>query len=322
MMKRTGPHVPGAPASSDVDCAVDLHRLVASNAPRPTPVEAIPEQYMQMYWKPFFIPPEAVPPGGLADILARDFGHILNFQTNRSGEAFVTTKMAPDIALDQVARFHSEHRQERPQKRPKSSPKAPPVSEPVTVSVSSTKLSVEQEQSAQWLIRGLHIALTADPRIGEASSLPELRDKLQAGFFSVLQLPIVLCTGQLVDPIELVQKGQGKCFSRILQDPLSSAVAVKALAENPQFVPVVSLTFGWETKPQVEPEPPVAPKIPPEIPLLFNRLRNLMSDNMKILDAAMAKPSSKIPDVGLWKQALETLCGQEMTIKNILSGLV
>jgi len=331
---------------SDVDCAVDLHRVVANNAPRPTPVEAIPEEYYKMYWKQFFIPPEAVPPGGLADILARDFGHIIQIQFNRAHEAFVTTVLPPETNLDAVAEYHIEKRRiaktksERPLKKNKTetevrakTPAVKPPSVPVNVKASPqavsaqpptqpvvTKLSKEQEESAGWLLRGLHMALSSDPKIGETESTNALREKLQAGFYEALQLPIILCTGQLIDPIELLQKGQGKCFSRILQDPLSSAVSVKALGENVVFPSIGSLTFNWQAQaeePKTRPAPPGN-----EIPILFQQLRSLLTENLRIVDLALAKPNAKIPDLALWKKALETLCGQELTTRNILTGLV
>jgi hypothetical protein len=327
---------------TDVDIAVDLHRLVASNAPRPTLVESIPEQYMQMYWKPFPIPPEAVPPGGLPDILARDFGHIFQFTRSRSGESLVTTALPPETPLDHVALFHMETMRARlppgapprppiasvaanappPTKKAKASPKQGPKSKAPSAA-GPTKLSPEQEQSAQLLMRALHQVLLANPSYGEASSYADLRGKLQDGFYELFELPLLLSTGESVDPIELVQRGQGKAFSRILEDPLSGSVVVKSLSENPQFPSVGSLNFAWSTLPS-PPPPQAAKQTPPpeDVIVLALRLKELLLDNLRRVDQAIDNPPSNPANIGLWKQAFEALCGQESQSSQILQSIV
>ena len=326
------------PVPTDVDFAVDLHRLVASNAPRPTPVESIPEQYMQMYWKPFPIPPEAVPLGTLPDILARDFGHLFAFnRTTRTGEVFVTTALPPDNPLDNVASFHIETRRSEwalsqptqqpakaaapPAKKAKASPKQGPKASPVT-NAAGVKLTAGQEQSAQLLMRVLHQLLLSNPSVGEGSSFLELRGKLQDGFYDLVQLPLVLSTGESVDPIELISKGQGKCFSRVLQDPLSESVSVKAFAENPQFPPVSTLTFNWSQGAAQVRQQPLPMQASVEAMKLATGLRQKLVDNLKMLEQAIAKPPTNPTSVGLWKQAFEALTVQETQNGQILQSLL
>jgi hypothetical protein len=185
---------------------------------------------------------------------------------------------------------------------------------------SIVSLTKEQEESAQLLLKGVYHTLLENPACGEGESLTDLRKKLQMGFYSVFQLPMILCSGELVDPIELVQKGQSKCFSRLLEEPLTGAVSVLVLSENPVFPPVVSLTTGWELVPPVIRK--TSPSPSPEIMALFSKLRELVHANLLVIDSALAKPPMDIPDLTLWKQALETLCGQQMQSRDILKGLI
>lgn len=321
---------------ADVDIAVNLHRLVGSNAPRATPVEALPEQYMQMYWQPFPIPPEVVPPGGLADVLAREFGHLFTFSKNRAGAPYVSTVMPADTPLDQVARLHIEARMAQ-QPPPPVSKKAP-AKKPTPVAVakavapaaqvpagpSPVKLSADEEASAQTLLKGLHCVLVGNSKLGDAQSMEELRRNLQLGFFELFQLPLVLSSSKIADPIELVLKGQMKCFTRLLQDPLNGTVSVKALTENVQIPQIGSLTHDWMKAPRttVPPSPDATSTVKPAVDALFKRLRDQLVENLSMVDGAIANPNLNVPDVKLWTQALETLCHQERQTRDILKGLI
>jgi hypothetical protein len=315
----------------------------------------MPEQYMQMYWQPFPIPPEAVPPGGLADVLAQTFGHLFAFSKNRAGAPYISTLLPADTPLDQVARVHLESRMSQQKamggpppakiqsKKPPSThplattsmakvapPAKSPQASPVATNTIAPKLSPEDELMAVAFQQGLHQVLLSNPILGQARSLVDLRNNLQEGFYETFQLPIVLSGAQPVDPIELIHKGQGKSFTRLLEDPLTGSVVVKAMTgDSVKFGPIQSLSYDWPKRVPVstgrEDSVMVAPiQAAPrsdDILSLFHRLRELLVDNLNTVDSAIANPSLSVPDVSLWIQALETLCSQERQTRDILKGL-
>ena len=312
----------GVPPVPDVDFAVNLHRIVAQSLPRRTEVDSIPASYLQTFWKPFPIPPEVVPagPGGLAAVLQRDFGHLLSFSQNRQGVWCADLVFAPETALEEIARFHIDFRTGKLQPPPiqSSSPQGPApaaiVQPPPTIQTKT--LSKEEEASAQLLLKGLHKVLLAFPDVGQADSIADLQRRLREGFYRVFNLPLVLSSGLAVDPVELIRKNQQKSFSRILEDPMTGAASVKAIGDNPQFVPVGSVTIGSSVSPQVTPQQ----RQGPPMQAAMKQLRQLLAENLMLVDKGLAGPVS-VPDPNLWNTALATLIQQETQTRDILVSL-
>lgn len=330
MRKGKGKGIPntGGQAVPDLDFAVNLHRVVAQQLPRRIEVDNIPAVYLQTFWKPFPIPPEVVPagPGGLAAVLQREFGHLLSFSQNRQGVWCADLVLPPETPLEEIARFHIDFRSSHVQ--PPTGLKAiAPQGQPSQGSVPSVQtqppikqhhvlqtrtLSKEEEASAQLITRGIHQTLLANPSVGEAVSMQDLQRQLQEAFYKLFRLPLVLASGLPVDPLELVRKNQQKSFSRILEDPMTGSTTVKAIGDNPQFVPIVSL-LGMDAK---------GPAAVPADPLQagMKQLRLLLAENMKLIDMALAGPVN-VPDANLWKNALTTLVQQETQTRDILVNL-
>ena len=330
----------------DLEFAVNLHTLICSNLPNPTLVESIPSQYLQMYWKPFPIPPEAVPagPNGLMSVLESHFDHLMGFSKDfQTGEFFVKPKLPPNLSSDDVARFHTDYRltsistsstniSNKPvvhhhplalMGKNISAPKpllnqAVPASAPV-VKINTIKLTPEEENSAQIIIRCLHKILSGKPYLGEADSMPLLHDALHEAYFELMGLPMVLCSGLVVDPLDLIQKNQGKSFTRIFQEPVTGKVNVRAIQENPQFASIGSVTL---TEKNVSSAKLRIPKELESVASSMRLLKDKLSMNLHAVDSALAQMDKlTVPDVNLWLTALDTLVKQESQAGEILSNL-
>ena len=332
MRKGKGKGKGAAGPSSDVEFAVNLHTLVCSNLPKHTLVESIPSQYTQMYWKPFPIPPEAVPAGpfGLASVLESHFGHLFNFSNDRQSASLIDPILPPNSSPDDVARFHSDFRlkstktpaQLEPPVHPlalmtKTAPQPAPASS--LVKINTLKLSSEEENSAQLILRCLHKILINKPYIGEADSMSALQEALQDAYFDLMGLPMVLCSGLVVDPLDLIQKNQTKSFTRIFEEPVTGRVNVRAIPENPQFVPVGTITLTEKNSSSAK------SRVPRELESVGAAMRSLkqnLSDNLHAVETALGRMDKMaVPDVKLWLSALDTLVGQEKQAGEILANL-
>ena len=307
---RTAPQPATVPVS-DVDFAVNLHRLVVANLPMRTDVDAIPQKYEMMFRLPFPIPPMPIGPTGLAALLTRDFRHILIFTHNRSGQVFVEPALSPEIPLDEVARIHVATRSAAgPVPQPMPSAGAPSMT-------TGQKLSPDEERSAQLILKALHKVIVMNPALGEADSLEKLRDNILDAFYDMFGTPMVLSSGLPVDPIELIRKNEKRVFTKLIQEPVTGRVTVRAIVEGPSFIPQVTLTAppggktgggsaeGFRTVNEA-----------------MVKLRSHLVANLGLIDVALARGDRMaIPDPALWKQALETLIGQEVQSTGILTNL-
>lgn len=346
--KGKGKGTPG-PAGSldpvDLEFAVNLHTLVCSNLPKRTLVESIPAQYLKMYWKPFPIPPEAVPAGphGLASVLESHFNHLLSFSKDRQSESFVEPLMPPNSPSDEVARFHTEKRLSAMKSHP---PEPAPVQHPLAilgkniggpskpspqpaqaqapsgtsvVKINTLKLSPEEENSAQLILRCIHKILTNKPYIGDADSMSALQEALQDGYFDLMGLPMVLCSGLVVDPLDLILKNQMKSFTRIFEEPVTGKVNVRAIQENPQFIPIGSITI---TEKNISSTKIRVPRELEPVASAMRLLKDKLARNINSIDAALGRMDKlDVPDITLWLSALDTLVGQEKQAGDILANL-
>lgn len=306
------------PIEPEVDFAVNLHRLVVSNLPMRTEVDSIPQRYSAIFRIPFPISP-TVP---LAAVLTHDFGHLFAVTQNRSGQVFVEPKLGPDLPLEEVARMHQAHIRAlvAPQPPIFHSNNPPvrqvpmPMPQPAPQRTVTGNLTPREEKSVLLMLKGLHKVLLMHPELGESDSISNLRDSLLDAFFDIIGLPMVCpATQRSVDPIELLQKNQGKVFTRIIEEPVTGKVSVRAIAENPQFGPQGSLSSGTVGTP--------VPRT--GFSAMLQLLREQILANSFIVESALNDRhlAQRIADRNLWQQAMETLINQEKQATSILNSL-
>ena len=295
-----------SPPPSETDLAVYLHRLIASNLPMRTEVATIPQQYSLMFRTPLPIPPNV----GIETVLGRDFPHLFALSRNRSGQVFVEPRLGADAPIEEVARIHLAHLKAGVGPQPLPQPINPPVASP-----QPTKLTPEEEKTVQLILRGIHKVLIMHPQIGDANSIDDLRNAILDAFYDIIGVPMVLpSSNRRVDPLELVRKNQGKVFTRLVEEPVTGRVSVKAITERPHFVPQVTLAF---------PTRPIQTKPNTIVHDLVQKLRTQIASNLSSLDRAIASGFDKnVADPKLWKEALEALITHEAQTTSILNNLI
>jgi hypothetical protein len=295
----------GPPAEAEL--AVNLHKLITSNLPNRTEVSAIPQQYGAMFRTQFPIPPNA----GIDTVLGRDFSHLFSLSRNRTGQVFVEPRIGSDLPIEEVVRIHLTHLKASMQ--PKSPPL--PLNPPPAPSQQPSKLTAEEERTVQLILRGIHKILIMHPTIGDANSINDLRNALLEAFYDILGVPMVIpSSNRRVDPIELIRKNQGKVFTRLVEEPVTGKVSVKAITERPHFVPQV--TLGFQTR-SIQTTPNTI------LHELVQSLRSQLATNLNSLDRAIASGfDRKVADPKLWKEALEALISHEDQTTSILNNLI
>ncbi len=337
---------------AEADFAIALHKIAVSNLPSKTPVDTIPHKFAALYPQVAFpIPADRIPPGpdGLASILSGSFVHILNFTQNREGRVFVTPVFAADTTNEQIVDVHRKNRAsglggpEMSSKIPQakndvavknvaadntnvrkiisknvSSPEKPSKSPPAArdLLVIPPAVLTEYPEALALLAKAVHELLRMKPEIGEGANLDELRKNISECFFTWFHVPMTVAGGTIpIDPLSLMEKFQGTLFTRVMEEPVTGSVFVKAIVALPPLPPVIP-------PPQAKPVPAKPLALPAEVEVAALRLRAHLEKSLVVLDSALSgKRSFDIPDTNLWKNALDTLLSQESQALEVLSNL-
>ena len=282
--------------SMDEDFAVILHRLVCANLPNLTLVDDIPTMYQQMQRSTF---PKVA--GGVASVLTSQFPHILSF-TRMDGKLFASPLNPPETSVEGIVAIH---------KRARAGHQ--PVAAAAVVAATPSRPQLN-EQTLALVSQGVKKVLQTTPSIGQAINMNELRSQISKGFFDMFKMPIALEGGKvLVDPITILQKGEGTLFTKLVEEPVTGHVSVKA---------IISTSSSQSGSKQIGGSMSgAAAALDPQVTEGLKRLRFAIKKNIDLIDVALARPGAAGIDVELQKSGIETMISEQFKFTEVLTHM-